>query len=278
MSEDKTVADLLESWSKQIDGFVEEHAQRIWGFLSVEDELPEPKGNELLFVSGNWYDRGKANKLAELARHYSDARIVLAGGFGRLSSQRSEELGAEALEMREFLMNYGISPKRMVLYTGGRQTGDNIDFLLYWKKIIFENKKPRIISVDESYLVRRVRSTLLGYMSKHNEESIAVSVVSSGTKSYQDLTALHNDCSLITLHLMAVELDRLDTYSTIGSQPYLFSSSIAYGGVESFGGKKTILESARIIRDAHNFEQGRQIMNERKLALELFAPNYTNYP
>lgn len=284
---------LLEKWSVAIPPEVEEHAQNLWEFLSDQDSLPYPTGNELIFVHGNWYDRGKAKKVARLAKTYPEARIIIAGGIGRLSSQKSEKLGAEAFEMRELLeaervplvvYQRGSPVTRVIFYTGARQTGDNVDFALYWRDLIYGNKRPKIIGIDESYLVRRVRATTWGRMKGKGENPEGVvSIVSSPTSSFPELVNIHDNRPLIPLYFMVAEIDRLNAYSTEGNQPYLFPHNYAYPGVEKFGGENAVAQSAELLRGVHDFEEARRIMGDpgygvagsREMMLRLFSPTFS---
>ncbi|MBI2005211.1 MAG: hypothetical protein HYS80_00410 [Candidatus Aenigmarchaeota archaeon] len=282
---------LLEIWSKPVSSDVNLHAQRVWKFLSEENGLPEPTGNELLFVHGNWYDRGKVRRLIELQKHYPDARIVIAGGVGRLTNKKSEELGGEALEMKQFLEEHGISLTtkqnnlpiaKVIFYTGARQTGDNVDFLLYWRERIYGDKKPRIIGIDESYLLRRVRATTIGRMLERHETPKELYVITSGTQSFNELVKLHNSHPKVALYFLVSEVDRLNDYSRESNTPYIFPHDVAFQNAEEYGGIESITQSAELLRTAHEFEQARQITGpgygaagNREIMLQLFAPTYS---
>lgn len=97
--------------------------------------LPASNLETLIVVAGNWYDRGKAPKIGELAAQYPGCTILLAGGRAeRLTSSRSLQLGGEPLELREVLLGSGqVAASQLVLWTGSRVTTHNI---MIWKHFV----------------------------------------------------------------------------------------------------------------------------------------------
>lgn len=94
---------------------------------------------------------------------------MITGGIGRLSSKRAHELGGEAFELREILLSkykYEMNPNRLVVFSGLKTTGDNVDFLLNWiassGSPTLQSFEIKLVFVEQSYLLKRVKVTIQG--------------------------------------------------------------------------------------------------------------------
>jgi hypothetical protein len=104
---------------------------------------------KVVFVSCDWYDiptkvapvrrlieRVRATRDKEGAKKRTHPLAFLAGGLGRLSTRRAQMLGGEAFELREALLTDGgggtLAPEDVVVVTGLKNTGDNVDSLFTW--------------------------------------------------------------------------------------------------------------------------------------------------
>jgi len=145
--------------------------------------------------------------------------VVITGGLGRLSSAKAKKLGGEALELRDKLIADEIDPKRMAIITGLKTTGDNVDFLLLWINTIFGFKSASIVVVEESYLIRRLRATMVGRLLKQSQINSATFVeidniffVPTSTSSLESLSKIHGS-KLVALSFLIGEVTRLQSYS-----------------------------------------------------------------
>jgi len=231
-----------------------ENANKLFGFLAEQDNIDGFFSNSVvMFVSCNWYDKGKIKKIVEFSKRFPNSKIVITGGLGRLSSSKAQQLGGEALEIRELLLaeiaehNYSKEntfASRLAIVTGLKTTGDNVQMLL---KMIdsfalydesLENNVT-IIAVEESFLIRRLRATIGAQLQARKTECYKCSdirnayVVSSGAESFDELTTMHRSKVEVALYMMSQEIQRLHDYSNPQNTPYLFDSQTAFASKKS---------------------------------------------
>jgi len=202
----------------------------------------------VLFISCNWYDFRKAGRLVELMQKFPNAKAVITGGIGRLSSQHAEHFGGEAMVLRDLLITkYKVDAQRLVIMTGLHTTGDNVDFMLRWIELMVFNKNPLItnvyiVAIEESFLIRRLRATLLGRLAQglgtNFARKIAVQVIATTTENsrvptpfeaIRQLSKLHNDSFCLVTYFVYQEMHKLVKYSNPDGFPFLFDTRLAFG-------------------------------------------------
>jgi hypothetical protein len=137
-------------WSLSISGWLQKGGGKGEGSHrpAINASLSSEQCKEVVFVSCNWYDvptkvgpvlhllQGVRARLGtgEEGLAHPVPSAFLAGGLGRLSSQRAQILGGEAFELRDALLALDptIAPREIAVVTGLRTTGDNVDALLTW--------------------------------------------------------------------------------------------------------------------------------------------------
>eukprot|EP00746_Dinoflagellata_sp_MGD_P006676 gnl/MRDRNA2_/MRDRNA2_113118_c0_seq1.p1 gnl/MRDRNA2_/MRDRNA2_113118_c0~~gnl/MRDRNA2_/MRDRNA2_113118_c0_seq1.p1 ORF type:complete len:689 (-),score=109.09 gnl/MRDRNA2_/MRDRNA2_113118_c0_seq1:184-2250(-) len=220
-----------------------QQTQVLHEFLSQSDELPSRA--DAIFVACNWYDRvGKVRRILELAARYPEAPIFVAGGIGRLSSLRAQELDGEAKATAELLrlglgnVAMAIPPERV--HSVGCQdcsseelrhrcgcvgnTGFNVDRFLDWAE---ENIKPgaQVIVVEESFLARRTYATLAGRLSgfqRSKAPSVSLNISMDVVGTFENLRAVHKHSPHAVASLVATEVLRLQKYSQPDAELRLF--------------------------------------------------------
>jgi len=281
---------------------VDEGIQQVWDFLSqseinalkhspkeiiqlisreIEQKVTE-KANIAIFISCNWYDKGKAPLVYELAARFPSITIILSGGRAeRLTSKRSESLGGEPFEMREHLLDYAksineepIKLSRIVIYNGGRVTTHNIDFLLNYCKQVneFEKKKTHIIVIEESYLSKRVSATLIGRLQSSNtNDIISFTTIPSGSRDFKQLSSLHNNLDILSLFWIIGEVDRLNSYSKPNGNQ-LFTELMAFGTTSNEG---IINKVVSLLKEHYKFNYITEVvLKDRDMILRICSPNY----
>jgi len=231
-----------------VKDFISQGLVDLTSFLGEPDQLmvlDNPDNTAVvLFVSCNWYDSQKAWKVVTLMQQFPNASVVLTGGLGRLSSQHAENFGGEALEFRDLLINrFQVEAKRLVVITGLHTTGDNVDFMLRWVEIMVFQKDPlitrvHIVAIEESFLIRRLRATILGRMAEaFRPRKIVVQVVAITPENatvtpfvtLSRLAKLHSDSYCLMAYFISQEMHRLVQYSNRAELPYLFDARLAFG-------------------------------------------------
>eukprot|EP01114_Cavostelium_apophysatum_P015248 TRINITY_DN4113_c0_g1_i1.p1 TRINITY_DN4113_c0_g1~~TRINITY_DN4113_c0_g1_i1.p1 ORF type:complete len:342 (+),score=61.78 TRINITY_DN4113_c0_g1_i1:127-1152(+) len=281
--------------------------QMSFDFLAEEDDLAglTASSSVVLFVSCNWYDFRKVSRVVELMEQFPKARIVVTGGLGRLSSRRAEELGGEALEFRDLLLREwkppshdsqakDLEPSRLVLITGLKTTGDNVDFLLHWIDTILFNEhnteNVTIVAVEESFLIRRLRATIKGRM-QNREETMKVAdsnivihdvrVVSQKSKSsFGEVTKMHRGHSSVSYFFLASEMKRLFDYSSPQKSPFLFTSSFAFQSKLWNSEEESKEMAEKWIKDiaevnSDSYQSVADILKDRSSILSCVAPFHT---
>ena len=251
-------------------------ARELLTFLSQEfygwkvADVREPI--DAIVILSNWYDRlSKVKKVLELAAGARNVPIVVAGGRGRLSSIRAAELDGEAHVTLANLLVLLERPGELGTATAGSvsnplvaiscnecptpelrakcgcvgNTGFNTDRFLDWAAANLpplSNRPRRVVIVEESYLSRRVRATVLGRLSgmtapshAHNHSTMQVSVVSAvSARALEQLLQVHESMPGAVMQLMADEVARLANYSSgDAGSPQLFSRSMFLGDVQA---------------------------------------------
>jgi hypothetical protein len=120
--------------------------------------------------------------------------------------------------------------------------------------------------------------TLQARIVAENAEHIvtSVAVVSTPTKSFNQLAALHGHSDILALHWILGEVERLESYSDAASDKRLFSKSTAFNVASDDDPSIAKLTSmTKQIRGHYNFDQlTKEIMNNRDLLIETCAPVY----
>jgi hypothetical protein len=232
-----------------------QQTRTLFDFLSVSDVLPSRA--DAIFVACNWYDRvGKVRRVLELAARYPEAPIFVAGGVGRLSSLRAQELDGEGKATAELLQS-GMGhaamalPRTRVHAVGCRDcgsealrhkcgcvgnTGFNIDRFLDWAE---GHLAPgaQVIVVEESYLARRTRATLLGRLAgfeRQSKKSMSLNVSMEVVGNFDNLQAVHAHSPHAVANLVATEVLRLQEYSLPESELRLFQQDAFWSTQSKF--------------------------------------------
>jgi hypothetical protein len=215
-------------------------------FLSQSDALPSRA--DAIFVACNWYDRvGKVRRVLELAAQFPEAPIFLAGGVGRLSSLRAQELDGEAKATAE-LLRLGMGNVAMAiplerLRSVGCQdcsseelrdrcgcvgnTGFNVDRFLDWaEENLFSGAQ--VLVVEESFLARRTYATLAGRLNgfqRPRTPSVSLNISMDVVGSFDNLQVVHTHSPHAVASLVATEVLRLQKYSQPDAELRLFEQS-----------------------------------------------------
>jgi len=226
--------------------------------------------------------QSKAVEVLRLLSELTKSNAVLSGGRAeRLTTVRSVALGGEPLELRELLIAEGVSPTRLVLYTGSRVTTHNINLFRHYLNQILEfepNKVFNLFLVEEAYLIRRIRATALAafdalFCSGRIER---LEFVPSGAPGVDEMIALHQNHKPLIAAFLVGEIERLFAYSesTTENKKQLFSSSQAFVGLSSsqIAELKAIVHSSRSGGRLHS--QVKQGNHELKLVGRKLAPCY----
>eukprot|EP01102_Stenamoeba_stenopodia_P000170 TRINITY_DN10134_c0_g1_i2.p1 TRINITY_DN10134_c0_g1~~TRINITY_DN10134_c0_g1_i2.p1 ORF type:complete len:292 (+),score=34.44 TRINITY_DN10134_c0_g1_i2:45-878(+) len=260
-------------------------------FLKESDARPtvlsqiDANSNIILFVSCNWYDSFKAPIVASFAKELPKATIVLAGGRReRFTSLRSEKLGGEPLELRERLLELGVEPHKIVLYNGGRVTTHNVRLLLHYLSQVLEfegaHLKNSVILFEESFLCRRVRSTLEGcHMEGKPMLYQQLFCVSTGADSLEQLASVHHSNHELAAWLITEEMKRLYQYSKASSfgNP-LFSLEIAFRQHISHSDRYLALTNQIASALEITFSTFVSYTKDRVLVLKHLAPSAAELP
>lgn len=168
--------------------------------LSPFDRPPaHSSAQKVLAVCGNWYDLPhKAALLATQAAADLDAVILLVGGRAeRLTPLEAEAVGGEPLLLQHTLASeFGLPPRRSVIYTGSRVTTHNLMAMLHYAKQHQEFTGGRIglLLIEERFLVRRAAATLRALLRADEAARTAidwVAVEPVGDAVFDDLVRTH---------------------------------------------------------------------------------------
>mmetsp|Transcript_441 Transcript_441/g.888 ORF Transcript_441/g.888 Transcript_441/m.888 type:complete len:341 (-) Transcript_441:573-1595(-) len=235
--------------ASHMEGAIAENAtvhEQIWRFLRLGEqaeaadilagvEASSAQHSVVVFVSGNWYDARKVNEVVRLARMFPECTVLLTGGVGRLSDARSKELGGESLHMREMLVEAGVSPGRLRVYSGGRVTTHNAALLVHFVKETADGRpkghRVSVLVVEESFLCRRVVATVQG-MAQRDGEARAVMhrlVAVPTDTSWEGFTEVHRGSTGVAAFHVLGEMERLVQYSNPSNTPFLFTTDVALG-------------------------------------------------
>ena len=174
-------------------------------------------------VAGNWYDiPHKASELSRAARRRPACTLLLTGGRAeRLTPPEAVRLGGEPMQLQSVLHNqYGVEPRRMVVYSGSRITNDNLRAMLMYASTTysFDKKSLGLTIFEEAFLVRREAAALHALM-KHPSASASaralasVSIRAVGPRTFRGLVETHGGRADVALALVLGEVVRLRAYS-----------------------------------------------------------------
>ena len=210
--------------------------------------------NILIYVSGNWYDEFKVEEIIRLAVQYPNAKIIISGGSGRLTLPEVKEMGGEPMYLFKCLVerakqeyeNLSSIKERCVLCNSSIVTTHNVKFLMYylsqcadiegWNTIAstatsrLSKKKYKIFVIDESFLLRRLKATLLQQIeiSTNVKKDFPIDMlhsiefVCSNSQSSADMTNNHLGGKAVAAYLQIGEFKRLINYSN-GKEQNLFT-------------------------------------------------------
>ena len=174
----------------------------------------------LLFVSGNWYDDAKAEAVALWSKAHAQSKILLTGGIGRLTLPQIAQVGGEPIGLRETLIHkYNVDPQQILLYSGSSVTTHNVRALIFYLEQRQDMSLPPcdIVIIDEGFLLRRLRATVIGELQKAKRSNRLHGV---GKISFQCGTQCNYDELVLRHHhpdaarfLCVGEYDRLLKYS-----------------------------------------------------------------
>lgn len=195
--------------------------------------------DDILAVCGNWYDGlHKAPALARLASEASQADILLTGGRAeRLTPARAEAVGGEPLLLQNILTSkFGISPSRVILYTGSRVTNHNLRAMIHYAKQVqeFSQRRLRFNVVEEGFLLRRIAAGVAAQLADDSQASEAIAgfrFFAVGPASFEALVSVHRGCTAVALALVVGEFDRLKRYSSAGTTTTATHGTVARGAV-----------------------------------------------
>lgn len=203
----------------------------------------------LVYVSGNWYDEFKISTLIDLANKFPKSKLIVSGGIGRLTLPSTAKMGGEPIYLQKRLIEKGIDPRRIVLCNSSIVTTHNVKFLLYYLQQCcdmerWNGKNPRlsttyqIFVVDESFLLRRLKATVVNALEEAKKSKILptgmiseITFVSSGSSSNIEMIERHKGGNAIAAYLQIGEWNRLHDYSSEGGLE-LFTKEQAFDGMK----------------------------------------------
>ena len=240
-------------------------SQKLYEFLSLQNDedakldfhnsnAPGPS-NVIIYVSGNWYDEFKVSEIISLAKKYPDAKILISGGVGRLTLPYVQRMGGEPLYLLERLTQEASAcdelssiKERCILCNSSIVTTHNVKFLMYylsqcadmegWNASDNSSKaysKYKIIVVDEGFLLRRLKATILQQIEVHTKVKKDFPSTMIGSLEFispadcqtsADMSKKHMHGHAVAAFLQIGEFKRLVNYST-GNGPLLFSKELA---------------------------------------------------
>jgi hypothetical protein len=154
----------------------------------------------------------------------------------------------------------------MAIITGLKTTGDNVDFLLLWLNSMMNSKDVTIVTVEESYLIRRLRATMVGRMLKMNSTNVEnIFFVASDTIRLEQLAELHRN-KLVALSFLVGEVVRLESYSNPKENFNFFPEWVANHN-SSNAQRRRVSESLEKIQNilGSYFNELTQMMNDSNL-------------
>ncbi|KAL1524865.1 hypothetical protein AB1Y20_019745 [Prymnesium parvum] len=206
---------------------------------SYEHFTRDERTPTIIAVCGNWYDLPhKAAEVALAARALPSSEVLLTGGRAeRLTPSAAVQLGGEPVLLhRELHLRYGISPSRMILWTGSRVTTHNLRVVLHYAKQLHEfgSRPARLLMLEEGFLVRREAATLASLLGRDAEAQACLKQVvfqRVGATSFGELVKLHSGRTDVALALLLGELDRLRRYTRQGNATTSTHGTIARGAL-----------------------------------------------
>jgi len=262
-------------------------------FKSGEAETQDAEvgqGEEtVLGVCGNWYDvPHKALVLARLAAMHPAADLLLMGGREeRLTPADAVEAGGEPLLLQRVLSaQFGLHPRRTVVYTGSRVTNHNLRAILHYAKQVheFTGRTVRLHLVEEGFLVRREAAALAAQL---REDSAAACVIAGiqfepcGPNQFEALVETHQGRADIALALVLGEHDRLQRYTVAGTATTVTHGLVQRGAVVDVGAldalEPSLAELIAALRERHKdglLSSGKHVLERlpREQMLPLATP------
>jgi hypothetical protein len=214
--------------------------------------------NNLIYISGNWYDDFKVKEIINLAIKYPKAKIIISGGSGRLTLPHVKQMGGEPVYLFERLVqeasksftNLSGIQERCVLCNSSIVTTHNVRFLCYylsqcadmegWNQSLLSTnvknnmQKYKIFVVDESFLLRRLKATLIQqiHIAANVKKDFPISMIDSiefvcsNSQTSQDMENNHVGGKKVATYLQIGEIKRLINYSN-GKEQNLFTKEQA---------------------------------------------------
>merc|ERR1712224_356679 len=132
-------------------------------------------------------------------------------------------------------------------------TGFNVDRFLDWAEEHL-TAGAQVVVVEESYLARRTRATLLGRLAgfqRQGKISVPLNISMAVVGNFDNLQAVHTHSPHAVANLVATEVLRLEKYSQPNSQLKLFHQDAFWGS--DYSGDATwpsLLETAENLEGA----------------------------
>ncbi|MAE49319.1 hypothetical protein CMI48_00675 [Candidatus Pacearchaeota archaeon] len=239
---------------KEWDDEASKIAGMLYAFLSQSDisELPDDDQNVAIANSSNWYNRHAAGALEILTRKYAEAPVFLAGGVGTRSSARARELGGEAPEVLEYLVEQGseLDEERVTTYVEGEHTRGNMEW-------VAEQVDPEatLVGYEAAALPQRSKATLKGAVERAGKEN-KVYMINAGPGGWEEFLSMHGGRTDVAAEVLVEEIDRLHKYAIDEPPkfPAAFTEEQAWAGADKFGGKANLQAAAEILKQYYDAE------------------------